>query len=138
MSGVLRRYPFALVAACMALLACLLLASCSGGSNRVQTGDATGVLHFGNGTEPQGIDPHITTGVPESHIVQALLEGLVVKNPETLAPEPGVAESWEISPRRPHLSLPSARQCALVRWQAAYGRGFPLELVARAAAGPRQ
>jgi oligopeptide transport system substrate-binding protein len=81
----------------LAVAACLLLVACSGGSNRVDQGDATGVMHFGNGTEPQGIDPHVVTGVPEHHIVQTLLEGLVLKNPATLAPEPGMAESWEIS-----------------------------------------
>jgi oligopeptide transport system substrate-binding protein len=37
------------------------------------------------------------TGVPENHIVRALFEGLAVKNPKTLEPEPGVAERWDIS-----------------------------------------
>ena len=27
------------------------------------------IFHFGNGSEPQGIDPHIVTGVPEHHIL---------------------------------------------------------------------
>src|SRR5210317_1828527 len=82
-----------------ALLLSLFLVSCGGGSNesRVITGNQQGVLHLGNGTEPQGIDPHIVTGVPEHHIIGALFEGLVTKNPYTLEPEPGVAESWEIS-----------------------------------------
>jgi oligopeptide transport system substrate-binding protein len=74
-----------------------VLGACSAGGNRVVQGDVDGVLHFGNGTEPQAIDPHITTGIPEYHIQQALFEGLVVKSPATLAPEPGVAESWEVS-----------------------------------------
>lgn len=78
-------------------LGCLLVGACSGGKSRVEEGNATGVLHFGNGTEPQAIDPHLTTGVPESRIQEALLEGLVAKNPETLVPEPAVAESWEVS-----------------------------------------
>jgi oligopeptide transport system substrate-binding protein len=77
--------------------ACALLGACSGGERRVDSGNATGVLHFGNGTEPQALDPHITTGIPEYHIQEALFEGLVVKNPATLGPEPGVAESWEVS-----------------------------------------
>jgi len=78
-------------------LICVLLAACSGGQTRVQQGDATGVLHFGNGTEPQGLDPHAVTGVPESNIIDTLLEGLLSKDPATLAPRPGVAESWEVS-----------------------------------------
>ena len=42
-------------------------------------------------------DPHVVTGVPENHIIRALFEGLAVKNPVTLEPEPGVAERWEFS-----------------------------------------
>lgn len=52
---------------------------------------------MGNSSEPQGVDPHVVTGVSEHHIVQALFEGLVLKNPYTLEIEPGVAESWSIS-----------------------------------------
>lgn len=81
----------------VALLA-LTLSACGGGEKNVVSGNATGYLHYGNGAEPQGIDPHLVTGVPESHIVRALFEGLAVKNPITLEPEPGVAERWEISP----------------------------------------
>lgn len=95
MSAVTRwRLPL-LAATCM--LGSLLLAACSGGESRVVQGNAEGVLHFGNGTEPQGIDPHITVGVPESRLQQALFEGLVSKDPATLEPVPGVAESWEVS-----------------------------------------
>ena len=81
----------------VALLA-LTLSACGGGEKNVVSGNTTGYLHYGNGAEPQGIDPHLVTGVPESHIVRALFEGLAVKNPITLEPEPGVAERWEISP----------------------------------------
>ena len=55
------------------------------------------VLRLGNGSEPEGLDPQIVTGVPEHFILAALLEGLLSENPKTLAPEPGVAESWEVS-----------------------------------------
>jgi oligopeptide transport system substrate-binding protein len=80
-----------------ALLAATLLTACGSGESRVSQGNRDGILHYGNGTEPQGLDPHVVTGVPESHIVRALFEGLAVKNPWTLEPEPGVAESWDIS-----------------------------------------
>lgn len=73
------------------------LVACSGGETNVESGNREGILHYGNGSEPQGLDPHVVTGVPESHIVRALFEGLAVKNPWTLEPEPGVAESWDIS-----------------------------------------
>ena len=83
--------------ALVAMLA-LTLTACGSGEKNVVSGNQTGYLHYGNGAEPQGIDPHLVTGVPESRIVHALFEGLTVKNPITLEPEPGVAERWEISP----------------------------------------
>jgi len=48
----------------------------------------------GNGTEVASLDPHKTEGVPESHVIRDLLEGLVNQdaNGKTI---PGVAESWE-------------------------------------------
>lgn len=79
------------------MAACLLAAGCSG-TNRVAEGDATGVLQFGNGTEPQAIDPHLTSGVPESHLMDVLFEGLLGKDPATLAPTPAMADKWEVSP----------------------------------------
>jgi len=79
------------------LAACVWLAACSGGRDRVTEGDATGVLHFGNGTEPQGIDPHAVTGIPEWHILGTLFEGLVTLDPVTLDPVPGMADKWEVS-----------------------------------------
>lgn len=78
-------------------LPALFLLSCGGGESNVTQGNREGILHFGNGTEPQGLDPHVVTGIPEMNIINALFEGLAVKNPYTLEPEPGVAQSWDIS-----------------------------------------
>ena len=75
----------------------LVLSGCMGNESKVAQGNRDGVLHYGNGSEPQGLDPHVVTGVPENKIIRALFEGLAVKNPYTLEPEPGVAESWDIS-----------------------------------------
>lgn len=55
------------------------------------------ILHVGNGAEPQDLDPHLVTGVPEHRITSTLFEGLVDLDPETLEPVPGVAEKWEVS-----------------------------------------
>ena len=74
-----------------------VILACSGGESNVSQGNRAGILHYGNGSEPQGLDPHVVTGVPENHLIRALFEGLAVKNPYTLEPEPGVAESWEFS-----------------------------------------
>jgi oligopeptide transport system substrate-binding protein len=79
------------------ILVVVALAACGGGESNVTQGNRDAILHYGNGTEPQGLDPHVVTGLPESHIVRALFEGLAVKNPYTLEPEPGVAKSWDIS-----------------------------------------
>ena len=81
----------------MLVAAAALLASCGGGESNVASGNRAGILHFGNGSEPQSLDPHVATGVPEHFIIHALFEGLAVKNPYTLEPEPGVASSWDIS-----------------------------------------
>ncbi len=80
-------------------LAMFALAACGGGTEetRVEEGNRLGILHVSNAAEPAALDPHVTTGVGESYLLQALFEGLVIKNPDTLEPEPGVAESWDIS-----------------------------------------
>jgi oligopeptide transport system substrate-binding protein len=54
----------------------------------------------------------VVTGVPENHLIRALFEGLAVKNPYTLEPEPGVAERWEFSEDRRQITFhinPEAR-----------------------------
>lgn len=79
------------------LLCSLLLVGCGSTENNVTQGNRTGTLHWGNGTEPQSLDPHIATGVPEHKIISALMEGLVLKDRATLEPKPGVAKSWDIS-----------------------------------------
>ena len=66
--------------------------------NRVSTiKTADNYLNVGNGAEPKELDPHISTGIPEFHIITTIFEGLVGKDPKTLEPIPGVAESWTSS-----------------------------------------
>jgi oligopeptide transport system substrate-binding protein len=85
------------IRSCLFAITALFLVACSGGESNVLSGNRDGIFHYGNGSEPQGLDPHVVTGVPENHIIRALFEGLAVKNPYTLEPEPGVARSWDIS-----------------------------------------
>ncbi len=73
------------------------LTGCDLGPTNVEQGIRDQVLHLGNGTEPQDLDPHIVTGVTEHNIISALMEGLVSEHPETLEPLPGIASSWDIS-----------------------------------------
>lgn len=75
----------------------LALASCGKHKTLVEIGDEKKILHVGNGDEISSIDVHSTSGLPEYHVILSLYEGLVSKNIKTLAIEPGVAESWDIS-----------------------------------------
>ena len=79
------------------LLTLLFLISCSSNITPVDDGLEKQIFHFGNGSEPQGIDPHIVTGVPEHHILISLCEGLTIPNPFGDGNLPGAAESWQIS-----------------------------------------
>ena len=79
------------------LLSLLFLFGCSSSLSPVDDGLEKQIFHFGNGSEPQGIDPHIVTGVPEHHILISLCEGLTIPNPFGDGNLPGAAESWDIS-----------------------------------------
>lgn len=81
----------------IALFACSLTA-CSRRESPVTIGNRDQILHRGNLSEPQDLDPHIVTGVTEFNIISALLEGLVNEDPQDLHPIPGVAASWTNSP----------------------------------------
>ena len=81
----------------LAVLAALALAACGDRESNIEAGNREQILHWGNGSEPQELDPHIVTGVPEHHIIVALLEGLVAKDPATLEPIPAAAERWEVN-----------------------------------------
>lgn len=83
------------------VLLCVGLAAALSGCGKRQTRAAKatleGVLLVGNGAEPQELDPHLVSGVPEHRILTALFEGLVDLDPATLEPIPGVAERWDVS-----------------------------------------
>jgi oligopeptide transport system substrate-binding protein len=54
------------------------------------------VLHRNNGEEPQTLDPHLAEGVPSSHILRDLYEGLTAEAPDGSV-VPGAAARWNIS-----------------------------------------
>ena len=56
-----------------------------------------GLIHIGNRSELQDLDPHVVTGVAEWRTLAALYQGLVDLDPESLQPIPGVAASWTVS-----------------------------------------
>ncbi len=80
------------------------LTGCSGGKGgagaekSIQADVDAQILKIGNGNEPQGLDPHMVTGVIEHRLITSLLEGLVGEDPMDLSPiNDGAAESWDIS-----------------------------------------
>lgn len=81
----------------------LLLSLCFSGCGRqtpVEKASQEQILLKGNGADPSSLDPQMATGLPESHIITALLEGLMKPDPETLNPLPGMAERYELSEDR--------------------------------------
>ncbi|MCA9100321.1 MAG: peptide ABC transporter substrate-binding protein [Planctomycetales bacterium] len=52
---------------------------------------------FVNSTEIKSVDPAMVTGQPEGRIIRTISEGLLGWDPETLAPVPGVAASYDVS-----------------------------------------
>ncbi len=74
------------------LLLCVLCWGCPQQREQVQQH-----FRFNNGAEPETLDLHLMTGVPENRLATALFEGLVNQHPETLDPLPGVAERWDTS-----------------------------------------
>ena len=73
------------------------IAGCVRKGGQVAQGNHEQVLFWGNYGDPAGLDPQVVIGEPESHIFNALFEGLVSQDPQDLHPIPGVAESWEIT-----------------------------------------
>lgn len=78
-------------------MALAALASCARRETAVAQGNRTGILHVGNGAEPQSLDPHLAGGTVDHNVLSALYEGLVTLDERTFAPRPGAAERWEIS-----------------------------------------
>jgi oligopeptide transport system substrate-binding protein len=58
---------------------------------------ARNILRYVSGDEPESLDPAISNGQPEARIYMALYEGLVEYNGKTLAPDPALAEHWNIN-----------------------------------------
>ena len=76
----------------------LLMLGCGRSTpNNFEQGIRDQVLYIANGDEPRELDPHLSTGSPEHNLHLALFEGLVTRDPKTLAIQAGVAERWDIS-----------------------------------------
>jgi oligopeptide transport system substrate-binding protein len=83
------------------LAAALVAAGCA---QRDRTGEFFGqvepppgqTLRYISGSEPESLDPQMSSGQPEARLDIALYEGLVEYHPKTMEPIPGVAERWTI------------------------------------------
>jgi oligopeptide transport system substrate-binding protein len=53
------------------------------------------VMRYISGSEPETLDPHLSTGQPEARIYLALFEGLTEYHPVTGQAIPAIAERWE-------------------------------------------
>jgi oligopeptide transport system substrate-binding protein len=56
------------------------------------------IVRYVTGSEPETLDPHVSSGQPEARIYMAIYEGLVEYGPKDMQPIPALAKSWEISP----------------------------------------
>lgn len=77
------------------LPALLCLTGCQR-ETQVEKANREKIFIVGNSTDPKSLDPHLVTGVIESNVIRALLEGLVADDPkDDDAYPPGAASSWE-------------------------------------------
>lgn len=88
LNGKSRSWIFFLIAA---------LALACDGANKSLDSNKDQILHVGNKAEPQTLDPQLITGVPESHIADALFEGLVAYDQKTTQILPAIAVKWDVS-----------------------------------------
>src|SRR5918911_1087907 len=54
------------------------------------------VLRYITGSEPESLDPQMSSGQPEARIDMALYDGLAEYHPKTMEPIPSIAERWTI------------------------------------------
>jgi oligopeptide transport system substrate-binding protein len=55
------------------------------------------VLRYVTGSEPESLDPQMSSGQPEARIDMALYEGLAEYHPKTMEAIPAIAERWTIN-----------------------------------------
>jgi oligopeptide transport system substrate-binding protein len=93
------RSLFAKFSVPIVVAAAVVVCGCNGqrGGGSSSKAARDGVLRVAADAEPQSLDPQLTTGHTEHRILTSLFEGLATLNQKTLAIEPGVAKSWDVS-----------------------------------------
>ncbi len=69
----------------------------TGTSVYAQASEDGGTLIFNNGTNPSGLDPHITGAVASWFVMDQIFDRLLRLDPDTSEPGPSLAESYEMS-----------------------------------------
>lgn len=81
---------------------CAVLSGCSASADSRYFGKTAppkdSILRYVSGSEPETLDPHVSSGQPEARVYMALYDGLVEYGPKDQQPIPAIAKSWEISP----------------------------------------
>ncbi|MGH3057173.1 MAG: peptide ABC transporter substrate-binding protein, partial [Gaiellaceae bacterium] len=104
----MRRKTWLLLVAALAILA-LGVAGCGGDDDEGDAGGDTGAatddggapaadqtMTIAWGAEPPSLDPGLATDTTSSNVILSIMDPLVELNPDTLEPEPALAESWEV------------------------------------------
>lgn len=99
------------------------------------------VLRYISGSEPESLDPQISTGQPEARIQYALFDGLTEAHPQTSEPIPSLAERWDslrentefVFHLRPNLRWSNGRPLVASDFVYSLRRGLTPALAARAA-----
>jgi ABC-type oligopeptide transport system substrate-binding subunit len=86
----------------LVIAAALLAASCTTHASRseffgkIEPPEGQ-VLRYVTGSEPESLDPQMSSGQPEARIDMALYDGLAEYHPKTMEPIPSIAERWVIN-----------------------------------------
>ena len=88
--------PLSFLVLCLFLSGCFVSAKGRYFGHTVPPKD--NVVRYVTGSEPETLDPQISSGQPEARIYMAIYEGLVEYGPKDMQPIPAIAKSWEISP----------------------------------------
>lgn len=82
------------------LAACLILSACTTGSadsmyfGKAEAPDGQEMRYI-SGSEPESLDPHVSSSQPDARIMMALFDGLTEYDPKNGQPIPALATSWE-------------------------------------------
>jgi oligopeptide transport system substrate-binding protein len=77
------------------------------------------VLRYISGSEPESIDPQMSSGQPEARLHLAIFEGLTEYHPKTMEAMPAIAERWVIDEDATEITF-------FLRKNARYSNGEPI------------